>query len=327
MIPLLCALAVFASLSPANASAQSLEFVGPLRMAESPLGLVVGDYVGRKVVILDPVSMQALGALPIYTDETQLTAGKPLSVAWLNNRLYVGEEYTGRIQVFGYGRAKKNGIKDSSSIDGKSQWVKTSPSLTMAPVVQPSAMVADEDQGLLFVASKGEKAVLVLDTDGNLVRTIGGPGSGAPLGKPQGIALDRVGQRVFVSDDGIENCTWMGCSFISAVNVYTYDGLWLGSIDGDTGNAGEKFSRAQDVAVDAAGRVYLADSFRHVVMVFEEVSANTFNALGVFGGKGSGPGQLLLPTGVLFENATDRIFVANTMLTRIEVFSMEDLVQ
>jgi len=296
-------------------------------MAESPLGLVVGDYVGRKVVIVDPVSMQALDALPIYTDETQLTPGKPLSVAWMNNRLYVGEEYTGRIQVFGYGKPRKNGFKDSPRIDGKSQWVQTSPSLTAAPVVQPSAIVADEGQGLLFVASKGEQAILVLDADGNLVHTIGGPGSAAPLGKPQGIALDRVGQRVFVSDDGIEKCTWSGCALGSAIQVYDYDGALLATIDGNTGNAGEKFSRAQGVALDAAGRVYLADSFRHEVLVFEEVSTNTFGALGIFGGKGAAPGQLLLPTGVFFDAATGRTLVANTMLTRIEVFNMEDLVQ
>jgi len=322
---LLCALALISFFGPINSIAQTLEFVGPLRMAESPLGLVVGDYVGRKVMILDPASMEVLDALPIYSDESQLTPGKPLSVAWMNGRLYVGEEYTGRIQVFGYGRPKKNGLKESSVIDGKSQWVQTSPSLTAAPVVQPSAIVADEGQGLLFVASKGEKAVLVLDADGNLVRTIGGAGGAAPLGKPQGIALDRTGQRVFVSDDGIEDCNWMGCSLSSAINVYTYDGLLLGSIDGNTGNAGEKFSRAQGVALDPAGRVYLADSFRHEVMVFEETAPNSFSAMGVFGGKGSGPGQLLLPTGVLIDAATSRTFVANTMLARIEIFGMEDL--
>ncbi len=327
MAAMLCALAVVTGLASPVSFAQTLEFVGPLRMAESPLGLVVGDYVGRKVVIVDPLSMQALDALPIYTDETQATAGKPLSVAWMNNRLYVGEEYTGRIQVFGYGKPKKKGIKDSSSINSKSQWVQTSPSLTAAPVGQPSAMVADEGQGLLFVASKVEKAILVLDADGNLVRTIGGPGSAAPLGKPQGIALDRVGQRIFVSDDGIETCTWMGCSLGSAIQVYDYDGAFLAAIDGNTGNAGQNFSRAQGVAVDDAGRVYLADSFRHEVLVFEEVSPNTFGSLGVFGGKGTAPGQLLLPTGVLFDAATGRTLVANTMLTRIEAFNMEDLVQ
>ena len=296
-------------------------------MADSPLGLVVGDYVGRKVVIMDPESLQVLSALPIYTDATQVTPGKPLSVAWMNNRLYVGEEYTGRIQVFGYGKSRKGSVKDSTSIDGKSQWMQTSPSLTTAPIVQPSAIVADEGQGLLFVASKGEKAVLVLDADGNLVSTIGGPESAAPLGKPQSIALDRVGQRVFVSDDGIEKCAWSGCALNSAVLVYDYEGALLATIDGNAGNAGEKFSRAQGVALDTAGHVYLADSFRHEILVFDEISANTFDAIGVFGSKGAAPGQLLLPTGVLFDSATGRALVANTMLTRIEVFNMEDLVQ
>jgi DNA-binding beta-propeller fold protein YncE len=294
-------------------------------MAESPLGLVVADYVGRQVVIVDPTTLEVLDALPIYTDDTQLDRGKPLSVGWMNGRLYVGEEYTGRIQVYAYGKLKKGGIKDASSINKGAQWVQTSSSLTAAPLIQPSAIAADEVQGLLFVASKGEKAVLVLDADGNLLRTIGAPGSADPLGKPQGIALDTVGSRVFVSDDGIENCTWMGCSLSSAIQVYNYDGLLLASIDGSDGNAGYQFSRAQGVALDAAGHVYLADSYRHEVMVFEEFTSNSFSALGLLGGKGSGPGQLLLPTGVFVDAATSRMFVANTMLSRIEVFGMEDL--
>jgi DNA-binding beta-propeller fold protein YncE len=310
---------------PLASSAQTLELVGPLRMADSPLGLVVGDYVGRKVVVVDPTTMQVLDALPIYTDETQLTPGKPLSVGWMKGRLYVGEEYTGRIQVFAYGKPKKGGVKDASSIGKTAQWVQISPSLTVEPLVQPSAIVADETQGLLFVASKGERAVLVLDADGNLLYTIGAPGSAAPLGKPQGIALDRTNQRVFVSDDGIESCTWMGCSVSSAIQVYDYDGLLLATIDGSTGNAGYQFSRVQGVALDAAGHVYLADSYRHEVMVFEELIPNSFSALGLLGGKGSGPGQLLLPTGVFIDAATSRTFVANTMLSRIEIFGMEDL--
>ena len=307
-------------LMPNVSIAQVAEMVGPLRLTETPVGLVVGDYVGSQVLILDPATLEVTDALPVYTDETMVDRGKPLSVGWMNGRLYVGEERTGLIQVFEKSGKKKN-----------SNWVLVSASLLPAPVVQPSAIEADELVGLLFVASKGEKAVLVVDEAGNEVRTIGG------LGNPQAIALDRAGQRIFVSDDGVKNCSWMGCSMLSMVQIYDYNGQPLGTINGTTGNAGYKFSRAQGVALDGFGRVFLADSYRHEILVFIEGDPNVFNAAGILGGKGAGPGQLLLPTGVMIDatggrkkekkNSAPRVLVANTMLARIEVFTLEDLVQ
>ena len=111
---LLGALAAF--LLSAPMSAQTVELVGPLRMAESPLGLVVADYVGGQVVIVDPATMVVTDAFPVYSNEPLLDingdpvfdvngdpvfqTGKPLSVGWMNDRLYVGEERTGLIQVF-----------------------------------------------------------------------------------------------------------------------------------------------------------------------------------------------------------------------------------
>jgi len=301
--------------------------IGPLRLAKSTVGLVVGDYVGSQVLILDPTTLEVTDALPIYTDETQLTHGKPLSVGWMNDRLYVGEELTGLIQVFVQSDDKKHRYRGGDKAgEVGTGWTQLSASFIALPVVQPSAIVADEALGLLFVASKGEKAVLVLDETGTVLRSIG-PGSTAPLGNPQSIALDRAGQRVFVSDDGIEKCSWMGCSRLSAIQVFDYNGTPLGTINGDTGNAGYKFSRAQGVSLDAAGNVYLADSYLHQVMVFAEPSTNLWSALGVLGGKGAAPGQLVLPTGIMIDTTIPRIYVANTMRARIETFTLEDLVQ
>jgi len=333
------AITAFFLSTPQTSTAQTLELVGPLRMADSPLGLLVGDYVGRQVVVVDSDTMAVTDAFPIYSDEPLLDingdpvfdvngdpvfqTGKPLSVGWMNGRLYVGEERTGLIQVF----EKTDGKKNSKNKNPKKQakWVQVSASLTAFPVPQPSAIVADEARGWLFIASKIDSVVYVVDETGTLVKTIGDANSAVPLGQPQAIALDRASSRVFVSDDGIEDCSWSGCSLNSAIQIYDYDGLLLGTIDGNSGNAGYNFSRAQGVALDTAGHVYLADSFRHEVMVFEELTPNSFSALGLLGGKGSAPGQLLLPTGVFIDSASSRTFVANTMLSRIEVFGMEDL--
>ena len=102
------AITAFFLSTPQISTAQTLELVGPLRMADSPLGLVVADYVGGKIVIADPDTLKITDAFPIYTDATMLERGKPLSVGWMNGRLYVGEERTGLIQVFRYGTAVKS---------------------------------------------------------------------------------------------------------------------------------------------------------------------------------------------------------------------------
>jgi DNA-binding beta-propeller fold protein YncE len=316
----LCGLVAALLLLPAVSYAQLPDMVGPLRLAETPVGLAVGDYVGRQVLFLDPATLEITDAFPIYTDETMLEGGKPLSVGWMNGRLYVGEERTGLIQVFEKSGKGKN-----------SNWVLVSASLLPAPVVQPSAIEADVFMGLLFVASKGEKAILIVDEAGNEVRTIGG------LGNPQAIALDRAGQRIFVSDDGVEDCNWLGCSMSSVIQVYDYNGQLLSTISGNTGNAGYKFSRAQGVALDGFGRLFMADSYRHEILVFTETSPNIFNASGILGGKGAAIGQLLLPTGVMIEATSDRkmkkkvgatrVLVANTMLARIEALTLEAPVQ
>ena len=326
-------------------SAQTLALAGPLRMASSPYGLLVSDYVGGKIVIIDPATMEATDTFPIYSDEVLLDIngdpvvdsngdpvfrhGKPLSVGWMNGRLYVGEERTGLIQVFEKigGKKKPKNKKPKKKPKETAGWVQVVASLTAFQIRQPSAIVADESRGWLFIASKIGSVVYVVDEAGVLVRTIGDANSAAPLGKPQAIALDPTGSRVFVSDDGIEKCGSMGCSVGSAINIYNYEGPLLGTIDGNSGNAGYKFSRAQGVALGSAGRVYVADSYRHEVMVFEESTPNNFSLLDLLGGKGAGPGQLLLPTGVLSDPASFRILVANTMLGRIEVFATEGSAQ
>lgn len=314
------ALLCLAGAGPAWAQTNSgAAMAGPMRIADSPLGLIVGDYVGHGVVIVNPVTLAL--------EETVPVTGKPLGVAWMNGRIYVGDEKTGAIEVYGIvGSAKKN-AKNKKIGKKVLEWVQVSASLTGSAIEGPSDIAADESLGLLFVASKGDKTVYVLDEGGTVVRTIGGPGSTNPVGRPQGLALDRVGQRLFVSDDGVQSCTWMGCSTSSLVQVYDYNGNFLGAISGDSGQESFGFSRAQGVTVDSNGRVYLVDSWRGQVLVFDEVGANSWTGIGTFGSKGAGVKEFLLPHDAIVDEATSTVYVTNTMKGRVEVFDLGDMVQ
>lgn len=291
----------------------------PIRITESPLGLMVGDYVGYSVVFLDPTTLAV-------TDTITVT-GKPLGVAWMNNRVYLGDERTGAIEVYEDKTSEMKNTKNQKNDKKVSGWTQISASLTGASVDRPSDIAADEGLGLLFVASRLGKMVQVLDETGALIRTIGAAGSTNPVGRPQGLALDRVGERIFVSDDGGEECTWMGCAPASLVHVYDYNGNFLGAISGNSGQAGFEFSRIQGVTIDSAGRVYLVDSWRGQVLVFDEVSPNSWTGIGTFGSKGAGVKQLLLPMDVIVDEASATVYVTNTMKGRVEVFTMGDMVQ
>lgn len=245
---------------------------GPVRITESPLGLMVGDYVGYGVVFLNPDTLVVEDTVPV--------TGKPLGVAWMNGRAYVGDENTGVIEVYEKTSSGMKNTKNQKNAKKVVEWVQVSANLTGSSTGRPADIATDEDAGLLFVASKLDQMVLVLDETGTLVGTIGAPSSPNPVGRPQGLALDRAGQRIFVSDDGVESCTWMGCATASMVQVYDYNGNFLGAISGDSGQAGFEFSRIQGVTLDSTGRVYLVDSWRGQVLVFDEVSANSWTGIG-----------------------------------------------
>ena len=292
---------------------------GPIRITESPMGLMVGDYTGYGVVFLDPATLAV-------TDTIAVT-GKPLGVAWMNGRVYLGDERTGVIEVYEKTSSGMKNTKNQKNSKKIVEWTQISASLTGASLERPSDIAVDEELGLLFVASRLGKMVQVLDETGTLIRTIGAADSTNPVGRPQGLALDRLGQRIFVSDDGGEECTWMGCAPASLVHVYDYNGNFLGAISGNSGQATFGFSRIQGVTLDSTGRVYLVDSWRGQVLVFDEVSPNSWTGIGTFGSKGAGVKELLLPMDVIVDEASASVYVTNTMKGRVEVFTMEDMVQ
>jgi DNA-binding beta-propeller fold protein YncE len=310
-------LALAGSLTQAQTSPEPT-MVGPIRLTESPMGLVVGDYVGFSVVILNPETLAVSDTVPVTS--------KPLSVAWGNDRIYVGDEKTGFIEVYEKVRVKNKNTKVSGEKKNKYEWVQVSANLTGSPIPQPSDIAVDESAGLLFIASKLDKTVSVFDQTGSLVRIIGDAGSAAPLERPQGVALDRAGRRVFVSDDSVDLCSgWFSCA-LGAVVVYDYDGNLLGAVISDDQLAEFKFGRAQGLTVDQTGHIYLVDSFRSEVLVFEETAINSWAAIGRIGTKGAGAKQLLLPMDVMVDALSSKIYVTSTMTARIEVFTMGDMV-
>ena len=326
-LALLCLFGAGSAWLPTPAVAQTssaASMSGPMRVVDTQLGLMVGDYVGGNIVFLDPQTLAVKDTLLLPAEDQDpgpIIRTKPLGVAWMNGLVYVGDERSGFILVYVKpGAIKKNG-KVQTNPRKIGAWELVTANLTGFPIGGPSDIVADESLGWLFVASKADRTVYVLDETGAVLHTIGG----SAISRPQGLALDRDGQRVYVADEGERTCGSFGSCY-GLVRVYAYDGTFLGTISGRSGGQDFNFSRVQGVTVDSLGNVYLVDSFRGQALVFREGSANSWAGIGTFGLKGTGIKQLMLPMDVVVDEASSTVYVTNSMQRRVEVFSGEDMV-
>ena len=84
---------------------------------------------------------------------------------------------------------------------------------------------------------------------------------------------------------------------------------------GDVGDARGYFSRPKGIGTDSAGHVYVCDSLRDAVQVFDAEG----QPLLVFGKAGSGQGRFWMPSG-LYVDRSDYLFVSDTFNKRVQVF-------
>jgi sugar lactone lactonase YvrE len=124
----------------------------------------------------------------------------------------------------------------------------------------PNGVAVDKD-GLVYVTDSNNGRLLVFGEDGSVRAQVGrGSGTGN-LGLPRGLAVDSNG-RVFVADTSGQ-----------AVFVYRAPSSdsrrldYLGSF-GTLGVADGQFRYPNSVAIDARGRVYVADTFNDRVQIW-----------------------------------------------------------
>ncbi len=231
--------------------------------------------------------------------------GGPLGIAWAKNTLFVGLAEAGRVDAYrspGQARYTVAARRWLFSLGGSGTFT------------EPTDIAVDTLQSLIFVLDAQQRAVKVFDlADGTPRFTISGPGLGAEqLQNPTALAVDPVGQEIVVSDYGEPTEP----STQPALKVFDYQGVLLTTISGKQGMMGQRFSRPQGLAVDGAGRIFMADALSGEVMVFDRQSGSLLTTFGTFG---SGPGELWLPLDVVVNENQD-LFVTNNRPGRIEVY-------
>jgi len=272
----------------------SLSLGYPKRLAEvSVAHVVVSDPALEGIAALDKETLEIVWNKTIE--------GDPLAVAACRNLVLVGNATTHRVEVYRVtGQGKKVEFLYYLG-DAQTGYFKL-----------PSDIATDADFQLAFVLDGGEKSIRVFDLKGNYLYALPAAGEVSPL-SPTAIAVDEGRQEVLISDYGDPAGSLFGGPTVPArLLIYSYAGSFLAKIDG-TG----RFGRPQGLAVDALGRIYVAESFLGQILVLERSTGDIVKRLGSFG---EAPGQLQLPLDVVLDRKSDDLFVTNTMLQRVEVF-------
>ena len=265
----------------------------PVRLALHPSGrLLVTDRRLAGVVDWDAERSRVVGFFE--------TPGRPVGVAWAWGKVYIGNDSSGAVEVY------TSGGKFVTTLGQVGQ------------VRRPSDIAVDTRQGLIFVTDAKLGRVVVYNHKGQLVRMLPAPGA-PPLNVPTGIALDMERGEVLVSDFG--DAGWF--SMDAWVRIYDYEGNYREGISGrKAGIYG--FSRPEGLAVNRLGQIYLVDSLRSQVLVFDRT---TLAGIATIGEAGTGNGQLLLPVDVVISDKTDDLFVTNHRHGTVTVFKGMGAVQ
>jgi tripartite motif-containing protein 71 len=138
----------------------------------------------------------------------------------------------------------------------------------------------------LYIADDQRHRVLVTDTGGKVLGSVGG-GSGSRPGQlnfPYGVATDPAG-RIFVAD----NMNHRIVRFSTAATGYKYVGRW-----GSYGRAPGQLAFVRGIAVSRSGEVFVANTGNDRIDVFDRGG----RLLRSFGTSGRSAGQFNTPTGV-----------------------------
>lgn len=166
----------------------------------------------------------------------------------------------------------------------------------------------DIHEGLLYMAEVGNNRIDVFDLDGNFKFLFGGPGT-APgkLQNPEAAKVDSAGN-VYVSD--LKN---------DRIQVFTKDGKFVKTWGTSGENPGELKAPA-GIAIDKENNVYVTEIGNDRIQMFDQQG----NFLAMWGRSGSGIGEFDNLHGIIVDDASGWIYIADTGNNRIQVFKRKE---
>jgi tripartite motif-containing protein 71 len=279
-----------------------------------------------------PGELSAVGALAVADDGSLLVAdgrnridrfnpGGSLLNSWGSSGSGVGQF------LFGGGRGNDagagGGLATSRGMlyvadSGNNRIQRFTVQGTQASVILPPGELS-HPKGLavkgtrLYIADDQRHRILVTDTGGRLLRTVGG-GSGSKPGQlnfPYGVAVDPQG-RLFVAD----NVNHRIVRFSTASTGYAYKARW-----GSYGQGPGQLAFVRGLAVDRSGKVYVANTGNDRIDVFDRGG----RLLRSFGTSGRAEGQFNTPSGVAADSNGIRA-VTDAINGRVELLGPDGTV-
>ncbi|HGY55121.1 MAG TPA: 6-bladed beta-propeller [Caldithrix abyssi] len=241
------------------------------------------DQGSRKIVHIDTVD----GKFEYFHSEKN-PFYSPLGICeFTENRLLISDSQLDKILVFNTVTGVFYNLNDTLRLQ------------------RPTGIAFNKVTGQIWVAETAKHRLLVLDSDGKIVKMFGKRGLGAgEFNFPTFIWIDKSGT-VYVVD-----------SMNFRIQILNAEGR-VQNVFGEIGDASGYFSRPKGIATDSEGHIYVADALFHAVQIFNQEG----DLLYYFGTQGKGPGQFWLPTG-LFIDEKDRIYVADSYNSRIQIFKL-----
>lgn len=213
---------------------------------------------------------------------------KPSSIVAQKGRIYVIDTGTKSIIVFDVPRRKlfRFGQRQPGALE------------------KPAGLALDAEMNI-YVADTKQRQVLVYDSLGLFLRTVGSPDD---LERPTGVAVSRDGERIYVIDRSDNE------SDHHQVVVYGKNGEKI-KVIGSRGGGDGQFNVPLQGVVAPDGTLYVLDSGNFRVQAFDR-DGNFQNA---FGRIGANLGNLARPRGIAIDDEGN-IYVSDASFNNIQIF-------
>jgi hypothetical protein len=164
--------------------------------------------------------------------------------------------------------------------------------------------IAFDDTGNIYVADGIRNCVAVYTPSGAFLSRFGTSGSGnGQFSMPTAIAFEKVSRQMAVAD-----------TMNGRIQFFSLSGTWAKTL-GSFGSGPLLFTSPQGVAFEYAGapaalsRIYVVDSFQSNIQAISPEGSGAY--LSTIGSYGFGPGELIVPTGLLFDPLRFRLVAVN----------------